>query len=328
MRERSAVPPIRILLVDDYKDWRSNIRLLLQERPEWQVIFEGSDGTEAVQKAGELKPDIILLDIGLPTLNGIEAARQMRIISPNSKIVFLSVENSPDVVHAALSAGGLGYVHKSQAKTDLLPVIEAVLRGIQFVSSELRGFKFTNTIRAKASRRHEALFYPDDAVFLERCTRFIAAALRVGDVAAVVATESYRVSLYHRLKAEGLDIDAAIGQGTYISLDVANTLSTFMVNDMPDWEQFLKVVGGLVSEAPKATKRTNCRVAICGECGPLLCAEGKVDAAIRLEQFLNQLGLIYEFDLLCAYALSSFHGEEDEHVFQRICSEHSAVYSQ
>jgi len=64
-----------------------------------------------------------------------------------------------------------------------------------------------------------------------------------------------------------------------------------------------------------------------GECGPLLWAEGKVDAAIRLEQLLNQLATIYEFDLLCAYALSSFYGEEDEHVFQSICAEHSAVHS-
>lgn len=70
------------------------------------------------------------------------------------------------------------------------------------------------------------------------------------------------------------------------------------------------------------------RVAMWGECGPLLWAEGKVEAAIRLEQLLNQLATIYEFDLLCAYALSGFHGEEDEHVFQSICAEHSAVYSQ
>ena len=104
-----------------------------------------------------------------------------------------------------------------------------------------------------------------------------------------------------------MDLDAEIERRRYISLDVALTLSTFMVNDMPDWKRFFGVVGGLVREGPKAGKREHSRVAICGECGPFLWGQGNVDAAIRLEQFVNHLGAIYEFDLLCAYALSSFH---------------------
>ena len=91
---------IRILIADDYEDWRHEVRLLLQVRPELQVICEALDGPEAVQKAEELKPDLILLDIGLPKLNGIEAARRIRQLSPDSKIIFL-MDNSPDVVKAA-----------------------------------------------------------------------------------------------------------------------------------------------------------------------------------------------------------------------------------
>ncbi len=85
---------IRILIVDDFEDWRRKVRQLLQERPELQVICEVSDGLEAVQKADELKPDLILLDIGLPKLNGIEAARRIRQLSPSSKIINLSQDNS------------------------------------------------------------------------------------------------------------------------------------------------------------------------------------------------------------------------------------------
>jgi len=318
---------IRILVVDDFKDWLQQVRLLLQSRPECQVIAEASDGSEAVQKAEELKPDLIVLDVGLPNLSGIEAAQQIRQLSPNSRIVFLSQNSDLDVVRAALDTGALGFVSKIDAGDQLLPAVDAVLRGKQFVSSSLKGYVFTDTSAERAPHRHEVLFYSDEAVFLDSCTRFIAAALVAGDVAAVVATESHRDSLFQRLKAEGLDVDAEIKHGRYISLDVAKTLSTFMVNDMPDWERFFEVVGGLVSGAAKAGKGEHSRVAIWGECGPLLWAEGKVDAAIRLEQLLNQLATIYEFDLLCAYALSSFHGEEDEHVFQSICAEHSAVYS-
>ena len=320
--------PIRIVIVDDFEGWRRQVRLLFQARPQWQIIAEVSDGPEAVQKAADQKPDLIVLDFGLPKLNGVEAARRIRHVSPTSTIVFLSQNNDPDVVRAALSTGALGYVHKTDVRSDLLPAIETVLQGRQFVSKSIKGYKPAHVLATKAPHHHEVLFYPDDAVFLDSCTRFIVAALGAGDVAAAVATESHRDSLFQRLKAEGLDVDAEIKHGRYISLDVAKTLSTFMVNDMPDWERFFEVVGGLVSGAPKAGKGEHPRVAMCGECGPLLWAEGKVDAAIRLEQLLNQLAAIYEFDLLCAYALSSFHGKEDEYILQSICAEHSAVYSQ
>ena len=136
---------IRILIADDYEDWRRQVRLLLQVRPEWQVIAEAADGSEAIQKAEELKPDLILLDIGLPKLNGIEAARRIRQLSPSSKIIFLSQNNDLDIVQAALSTGAQGYVYKTDAQSELLPAIDAVLRGKQFVSSSLKGHEFTDT---------------------------------------------------------------------------------------------------------------------------------------------------------------------------------------
>ena len=94
-----------------------------------------SDGPEAVQRAEELKPDLILLDIGLPKLNGIEAARRIRQVSPNSKIAFLSADNSSDTVQVALGTGADGFIHKARAQSELLPAIDAILRGEQFVSN-------------------------------------------------------------------------------------------------------------------------------------------------------------------------------------------------
>lgn len=120
---------IRIVIVDDFKDWRRQVHLLLRARPYWQVITEASDGFEAIRKAEALKPDLVLLDISLPRLNGIEAARQIRQLSPKSKIVFLSQNNDPDIVQAALSTGAEGYVHKSDAQGQLLPTLDAVLPG-------------------------------------------------------------------------------------------------------------------------------------------------------------------------------------------------------
>jgi DNA-binding NarL/FixJ family response regulator len=326
--EQRLMSAIRILIVDDFKDWRRQVLLLFQVRPEWQVIAEASDGPEAIRKAEELKPDLIVLDIGLPKLNGIEAARRIRRFSPSSKIVFLSQNNDLNVVRAALGAGAQGYVLKTDVRSDFLLAIEAVLRGKQFVSSSLKGYEFTDAAREKAPHRHEVQFYSDDAVFLDSFARFIAAALKAGDAAIVVITEPHRDGLTLRLKALGLDVDAATQQGTYIQLDVAKTLSTFMVNDMLDTARFFEVVPGLIEAAAKATKRKHPRVVACGECSPLLWAQGKPCAAIRLEQLWDEVGKTLGVDILCGYALSSFHGKEDEHVFQSICTEHSAVYSQ
>ena len=118
---------VRILLVDDFAPWRQAVLSILLAKPELQVAGEASDGAEAVQKAVELKPDLILLDISLPTLNGIEAARQIFKLVPKCKIIFLSQESSDDVMQEALSTGAQGYVIKSHAGSDLLETLESVL---------------------------------------------------------------------------------------------------------------------------------------------------------------------------------------------------------
>lgn len=126
---------IRVLVVEDFLPFRKFICSTLEQRGDLQVICEVSDGLEAVHKAEELKPDLILLDIGLPTLNGIEAARKIRELTPNSKIIFLSQESSPDVVNEALSLGARGYIVKTHAGSELLAAIEAVLADQRFVGT-------------------------------------------------------------------------------------------------------------------------------------------------------------------------------------------------
>jgi DNA-binding NarL/FixJ family response regulator len=127
----------RVVVVDDFEGWRRTICSILEAAPELRVIGEAADGEEAVQKAEELKPDLITLDVGLPKLNGIEAAARMSKISPRSKIVFVSQHTDADVLRAALSTGASGYVHKANANTELLPAVAAVLRGDNFLSSEM-----------------------------------------------------------------------------------------------------------------------------------------------------------------------------------------------
>jgi DNA-binding NarL/FixJ family response regulator len=126
---------IRILVVEDFAPFRQFIHSTLAERPDLQVVCEVADGLEAVQKADVLKPDLILLDIGLPTLNGIEVAQRLRILAPASKIIFVTQESSADVVQEALSLGAWGYVVKARAGRDLLAAVEAVISEKCFVST-------------------------------------------------------------------------------------------------------------------------------------------------------------------------------------------------
>lgn len=129
---------VRTLVVDDYEAWRRHVCSVLKTRPELLVVGEASDGLEAVQKAEQLKPDLILLDIGLPTLNGIEAENRIRQVLPGARILFLSQNNDAEILRAAMSNGAQGYVLKVDAGYELLPAIKAVLSGERFVSAGIK----------------------------------------------------------------------------------------------------------------------------------------------------------------------------------------------
>jgi DNA-binding NarL/FixJ family response regulator len=131
------MPLVRILIVDDFDLWKGFVIARLQGLPDLQIVGFASDGLQAVQKAEELQPDLILLDVMLPKLNGIEAAQEIRRVAPLSKIIFVSSECDIDSVRTAFQAGGSGYVSKMEAAEGLLAGVEAVLRGERFVSPGL-----------------------------------------------------------------------------------------------------------------------------------------------------------------------------------------------
>ena len=157
--------------------------------------------------------------------------------------------------------------------------------------------------KAEITRSHEVEFYSDDAAFVVGFTRFIEAALKSGNAVIVVATESHRKSLLQRLQEHGVDIVAAIEQGRYVSLDVAETLSTFMVNDLPDPARFLKSWAIWSPPAAKASTRGAPRVAVCGECASILWEQGKADAAIEVEHLWDEIAKSCNVDILCGYVV-------------------------
>lgn len=174
---------------------------------------------------------------------------------------------------------------------------------------------------------HEVGFYSDDRQFLDHLTQFVGAALQRGDAAIFVATESHRNSLLPRLQTFGVDIGAAVEQGRYVALDVVDAVADMMREGMPDPVRFMEVFDQLIPAAVKATKKKYPRIAIFGECGPLLCAQGNTEATIEMEKLGNQLIKAYDVDILCGYFPLRIAGRMNDHIFQRICDEHSAVHS-
>lgn len=136
--DRQVSSSVRVLIADDHEPWRHWICSELRRQPQLQVVGEASDGLEAVRKAHELKPEIILLDIGLPNLNGLEAAHRIAQSTSNTKIVFLTAQNDSDFVKQAFVNGASGYVLKADAKIELLAAIGAVIQGRRFVSRRLQ----------------------------------------------------------------------------------------------------------------------------------------------------------------------------------------------
>jgi DNA-binding NarL/FixJ family response regulator len=322
--------PLRMLIVDDFEPWRHFVSSALQKQGDLQILHEVSDGLAAVYKAEDLRPDLILLDIGLPTLNGIEAARRIRELSPNSKILFLSEQHSPDVAEAALEAGGAGYVVKSDAGRELLPAVKALSEGKRYVGSRLVGqvfFAAPDDDDSEEHRSHELQLYSNDALFLDGFTSFVAGGLNAGNAVVVLATEAHRQCLFQKLLTRGFDLDAIAKSRAYVSLNVHEALSSFMVDDQPDPVRFWNVASSLFETVSKTPDGATRRVLACGECAPFLWTQGKLEAALRLEELWDAASRKYGLDMLCGYLTGSLQRENGQQIFEALSSLHSNVIS-
>jgi signal transduction histidine kinase len=173
--------------------------------------------------------------------------------------------------------------------------------------------------------QHGVQFYSQDKFLLEELSEYIGNALRAGNAAVVVATDAHRNGLLQWLTAQRLDVAALLEQGRLVVTDAAQLLTTFMQDGWPDEDRFNHVVGGIVAKAQACSGSVQPRAAIFGEMVALLWADGKADAAIRVEQLWNELARTKSFSLFCAYPMSGFDREEDAGLLLKVCNEHSAV---
>ena len=330
-----ATPSVRTLVVDDHERWCRHVCSVLKTQPELQVIGEVSDGLEAVHKAQEVQPDLIQLDIGLPTLNGIEAARRIRELSPQSKILFITQETSADVVQVALATGARGYVVKTDAGSELVAALEAVLQGETYVSTRFAARDLTEVsdpgaglpLRSVHEQGHVVQFYTDDAVLLDGLGALLGATLAANESAVAVMTKSHRTGLEKRLIAQGIDTREAMKNGRFAIFDADQALSQFMDAVGPSRERFLLQFGNIVRRAEAAALVKGRPVVVFGEMVAVLWARKKYDAAIRLEELWNELSRTCLFYLCCAYPASGFGGTMKGEPYATICNQHSEVVS-
>jgi DNA-binding NarL/FixJ family response regulator len=315
------VRPAKILVVEDFEPFRRLICSMLGQKYGCQLI-ESSDGLDALQTAGELQPDFAVLDIGLPGLNGLELARQLRVTAPLAKIAFVTQEFSSDVIREALDIGAVGYVQKTFARSQLLPAIDAVLCDAHFVSGR---FANRRSDTDQEPFQHDVQFYSEDAVLVRALSDLVHSALAKNKVAVVVATDEHRSSLIRRLASLGLECARAESDGRLILLDAQDTLSKFVVDRMPDANRFSEVIGGVLTKAAASTSNRS-GITVFGEMVALLWANGYQQATICLEKLWNNLASEHHFSLSCAYPTTDSLSS-NRHLITSVCSVHSGIQS-
>ena len=198
--------PFRILVADDHEVVRRGLCALLQAQPDWEICGEAADGREALEKAQKLKPDVVILDIGMPSLNGLEATRQILKLNPQTRILILTLHDSDQVVREVLNAGARGFLLKSDAARDLVAAVEALRRDKTYFTSKvaamvLEGFLKQGTPAAASAPPARGRLTPREREIVQllaegKSTKEVAVALGL----SVKTAETHRSNIMRKLE--------------------------------------------------------------------------------------------------------------------------------
>jgi DNA-binding NarL/FixJ family response regulator len=307
-----TAPPLRVVVIDDHVPWRQQVAAMIQQTGAWQVVGEAADGPDGCALASALTPDLILLDIELPTLNGIDTATRILAANPAARILFLTGHTSWEIVEAALLTGARGYLLKNFAGQELLAAMSAVTAGRRFLSVAAGGRACGTDSHRHEPHTHHAGVYTADAALEADYEAYAAEALQAGKAVVGVMHPERRKALQRRLKARGLDIERAIAEDRYMELDVTESLAQIVTDGLPDEARMWSIVIALMARAARATRTAAPALVAFGDCAQTLWNDGEPSAAILLEQFWNEIAKTVNLDLLCGYTLHGFESKDEE----------------
>lgn len=313
---------IRVLVVDDVEAWRRFATSTLQQEQDVEIVGEACDGLLAVQRATELQPDFILLDVGLPGLNGIQACARIRELSPKSRILLMSVDCCKDTAMQGLQTGASGYLMKSAAQVELVTAMRAVLAGKCFLSAAL-GFQ-PEDVPDSTPPVHSVYFYDHDEALISHLRSIVVSSIEAGRSVLVVCTPEHRQQLQVSLNESGI-MTAALNKNRFQLLDAKATLSEFMVEDRLSSEKFSKCIGQTIRRAKESAANAQSGVTVFGEMVAVLWSEGKQSIALDLERLWNGLLAEGTFQLHCAYPRRILKENTSGVAAKAICDEHSII---
>ncbi|HEX3738089.1 MAG TPA: response regulator [Terriglobales bacterium] len=340
---------VEILIADDREPFRRMVRSLVESQPDYHICGEAGDGVEAIERVRQLRPDIVLMDINMPRMNGLEATRVIRSEAPECNVIIVTQNDVTVAREQARSANAKGFVTKSDLARDLLPTIEkfrsakpeaheaniahkaessngrvAVENNSslhQTKSAADHAEPWCGLLNSAAARDHIVQLYQDQQFLNRAVCRFAAAAITNGEGVILVPTVAHWDAFRPRLEREGVDVKAAEKRGQLTVVDADNLLPTFMRDGMPDSPVFLGLAQNVISHA-----RGNGRypkVRWWGEMVNLLWERGDVAASMQLEDQFDQLAHEQDIAIFCSFLMDNFDGDVHARMLPRLSENHS-----
>jgi CheY-like chemotaxis protein len=307
----------RVVVADDHSRIRTAVEEVLSSS--FDVVAAVADGRQAVDAVHRLDPDVVVLDITMPVLDGLGAARELVRSGVRAKIVFLSVHEGDEYVAGAVEAGVQGYVVKSRMVTDLQGAITHVLEGRLRVptSSSLLGI-------ADWRARHAVQFYTSENARLDELNGFATRALRRGDSVVAVGRPAMLSGMASRLTDIGFDLASLSEGGRYQAVDAEEYLSHSMRGDEPDEASLVELLHRLEHASATAADGASIRPVVFGEVAPLLWQDGNIAGALTIERIWHSHA---SFHTLCSYRSADVEAYGRREVFHELCAVHHAVSS-
>jgi CheY-like chemotaxis protein len=317
---------VEVLIVDDQARFRRMVRSLIESQPEYRVCGEAGDGIEAVEKVHQLHPDLVLMDINMPRMNGLEATRIIRRESPDCNVIIVTQNDAMVAREQARIVDANGFVTKSDLIRDLLPEMGRVVMENNGSLDETRnaaanGEPWCGLLTGAAPRDHIVQLYQDQQFLNRAVCRFAAAAIANGEGVILVPTIAHWDAFRPRLESEGVDVQAAEKRGQLTIVDADNLLPTFMRDGMPDSPVFMGLAANVVSQARGEGRYP--KVRWWGEMVNILWERGDVAASMNLEDLFDQLAHEQDISIFCSFSMDNFNGDVHARMLPRLSENHS-----